>query len=386
MESAGSKPQTQGAGGARIPALDGVRGLMMILVLVSHYFGEIKQGYAAAEFGWLAVQMFFILSGFLIGRLIMERKEHANFFSVFVMRRLCRTIPSYMVSILLIFGVAWIFRRESWTHFSTDFPLWSYLTFTQNVFMGMTGEVGQYWAAPSWTLALEEQLYVLLPLVFFLAPQRLWLRIFIAVALLAVLLRAVIFVTGVVGPTWALVMLPTRGDTLVAGVIAAILYKRSDLDLARFDLLLRAAPIVLMVLTILLVLIDPVERRVFNILGPFFISAGFAALLLAIVRGAPEAKRFEGRFLGFFGDISYCVYLTHLMVLGVLHGVILHAKPELGTIEQWFITLAAVPVAVGLGWAMTVVIEAPLTTYGRSWKWGEKLTAYDPLRKRGVAA
>lgn len=379
-------PRTQVAGGARIPALDGVRGLMMILVLVSHYFGEIKNGFAAVEVGWLAVQMFFILSGFLIGRLIIERKQHVNFFSVFVMRRLCRTIPSYMISILLIFGVAWAFRHESWTHFATDFPLWSYLTFTQNVFMGLTGDVGQYWAAPSWTLALEEQLYVLLPLVFFLAPQRLWLGVFIAVMVLAVVLRAVIFVTGIVDSTWAFVMLPTRGDTLVAGVIAAIVYKRDDLDLARFDLLLRVAPVALMVLTILLVLIDPVERRVFNIFGPFLISIGFAALLLAIVRGAPEAKRFESRFLIFFGDISYCVYLTHLMVLGVLHGVILHAKPELGTVDQWLVTLAAVPVAVGLGWAMTVVIEAPLTSYGRSWKWGEKrIASGQPLRPRVAA-
>jgi len=382
MQPAEPGPQTQSAGGGRIPALDGVRGLMMILVLVSHYFGEIKNGFAAVEFGWLAVQMFFILSGFLIGRLIIERKQHANFFSVFIMRRLCRTIPSYMISILLIFGVAWLFRYESWTHFATDFPLWSYLTFTQNVFMGLTGGVGQYWAAPSWTLALEEQLYVLLPLVFFLAPQRLWLRIFIAVALLAVAFRAVIFITGIVDPMWALVMLPTRGDTLVAGVIAAIVYKRSDIDLSRFDLLLRVAPLVLMVLAILLVLVDPIERRVFNIVGPLFISAGFAALLLAIVRGAPEAKRFESRFLGFFGDISYCVYLTHLMVLGVLHGVILQTKPELGTAAQWLITLAAVPAAIGLGWAMTVLIEAPLTTYGRSWKWSEQRTGYSPLQHR----
>ena len=77
-----------------------------------------------------------------------------------------------MISIVLIFGVLWVFRNETWTHFATDFPLWSYLTFTQNIFMAMTGDVGAYWAAPSWTLALEEQLYIVLPLVFFLAPRR----------------------------------------------------------------------------------------------------------------------------------------------------------------------------------------------------------------------
>lgn len=320
--------------------------------------------------------MFFILSGFLIGRLIIERKDHVNFFSVFVMRRVCRTFPSYMISIVLIFGVLWIFRNEAWTHFTTEFPLWSYLTFTQNIFMAMTGDVGAYWAAPSWTLALEEQLYIVLPLVFFLAPRRSWLLIFIAIALVALALRTLIFTTGIVGETWGLVMLPARGDVLVAGVIAAVVYKERLVDLARYDLLLRLAPLVMMCTCIVIALIDP-SQRLFNIVGPFLIAFGFACFLLAVVRGAPEAKRFEGRFLRFMGDISYCVYLTHLMVLGLMHGLILHAKPSLGGIDQWLVTVAALPVAVALGWAMTTLIESPLTSYGRSWKWSDRKTGSD---------
>jgi peptidoglycan/LPS O-acetylase OafA/YrhL len=366
------------ARGGRIIALDGVRGMMMLLVLISHYFAEIANGLHWLGFGWYAVQMFFILSGFLIGRLIMERMHHANFLSVFVMRRVCRTFPSYMVSILVIFGVLWIFRGEPWTHFEIEFPLWSYLTFTQNIFMAATDSVGAYWAAPSWTLALEEQLYILLPFVFFLAPRRLWLRIFIAIALFAVALRAVIFTTAVVGPTWGLVMLPARGDTLVAGVIAAIIYKERLVDLARYDLLLRLAPLVLMVTCVAIALIDP-SQRLFNIFSPFLISVGFACFLLAVVRGAPEAKRYESRFLRFLGDISYCVYLTHLMVLGLMHGLILHAKPDLGGVAQWLVTLAALPLAVILGWAMTALIEAPLTAYGRSWKWSDGAVRDDPV-------
>lgn len=378
MSPVGLGPNSLDARGGRIIALDGVRGMMMLFVLISHYFAEITNGLHWLGFGWYAVQMFFILSGFLIGRLIIERKHHANFLPVFVMRRVCRTFPSYMVSILMIFGVLWIFRSESWTHFESEFPLWSYLTFTQNIFMATTGGVGAYWAAPSWTLALEEQLYILLPFVFFLAPRRFWLRILIAIALLAVALRAVIFTTGLVGPTWGLVLLPARGDTLVAGVIAAIVYKERLVDLARYDLFLRLAPLVLMVACLVIALIDP-SQRLFNIFAPFLLSFGFACFLLAVVRGAPEAKRYENRFLRFLGDISYCVYLTHLMVLGLMHGLILHAKPELGSVTQWLVTLAALPLAVLLGWVMTALIEAPLTAYGRSWKWSGDVVRADPL-------
>jgi peptidoglycan/LPS O-acetylase OafA/YrhL len=378
MSPVGLGPNSLDARGGRIIALDGVRGMMMLFVLISHYFAEITNGLHWLGFGWYAVQMFFILSGFLIGRLIIERKHHANFLPVFVMRRVCRTFPSYMVSILVIFGVLWIFRNESWTHFESGFPLWSYLTFTQNIFMATTGGVGAYWAAPSWTLALEEQLYILLPFVFFLASRRFWLRILIAIALLAVALRAVIFTTDLVGPTWGLVLLPARGDTLVAGVIAAIIYKERLVDLARYDLLLRLAPLVLMVACLVIALIDP-SQRLFNIFAPFLLSFGFACFLLAVVRGAPEAKRYENRFLRFLGDISYCVYLTHLMVLGLMHGLILHAKPELGGVTQWLVTLAALPLAVLLGWVMTALIEAPLTAYGRSWKWSGDAVRADPV-------
>jgi peptidoglycan/LPS O-acetylase OafA/YrhL len=366
----------------RIAALDGVRGFMTILVLLSHFFAEIANGFPRLGFGWLAVNMFFILSGFLIGRLIIEKMDSENFVTVFIMRRVCRTIPSYMVSILIIFAVLWIFRAEPWARFKTEFPLWSYLTFTQNFFMGFTNDVGAYWAAPSWTLALEEQLYVLLPFVFFLAPRRHWLRILIGVALGGVVLRGVVFTTGIPS-IWGLVILPTRADVLVVGVIAAIIYKDRTIDLSRFDLTLRYAPVVLLFATVLLALVDPVERRLFNVLGPLFISVGFACLLLAMVRGAPEAKRFESRFLCFFGHISYCVYLTHLMVLGLMHGLVLGAKPALGDVDQWLVTLVALPVAVWVGWALTTIIEAPLTAYGRSWKWGTNNAIQGSLQPAG---
>ena len=357
-------------GAPRIAALDGIRGLMTILVLISHFFGEIANGFPVLGLGWYAVNMFFVLSGFLIGRLIIEKMDHANFLTVFVMRRVCRTVPSYMISVAMIFTALWIFRSQPWTQFKTEFPVWSYVTFTQNIFMCFTNDVGAYWAAPTWTLALEEQLYVLLPLVFFLAPRRFWLRILIGVSLLAVVLRAVIFTSQGIDAIWGLVLLPTRGDVLVMGVIAAIIYKDKAIDLARFDLALRIAAVMLLFATVLLILCDPIERRLFNIFGPLFVSGGFACLLLAIARGAPEGKRFESKLLCFFGHISYCVYLTHLMVLGLMHGLVLHAKPALGSVEQWLVTFGALGVAVILAWAMTTFIEAPLTAYGRSWTWG----------------
>ncbi|WP_439575947.1 acyltransferase family protein, partial [Phreatobacter sp.] len=241
------------------------------------------------------------------------------------------------------------------------------------IFMASTNDVGAYWLAPTWTLALEEQLYILLPLVFFLLPRRLWLATFLLVAAAAVVARVLVFGAGLANSNWGLVVLPTRGDVLVAGVIAAILFKHHSASLARYDLTLRVLPIVLLAATAITGLIDPGERRLFNIVGPLFVSVACAAFLLAIARGAPEGRRFESPFLYFFGHISYCVYLTHLAVLGLMHGLMLGLKPGLGSPAQWAITVTALFVSVFVGWAMTRFMEEKLTNYGRSWKWSVEM-------------
>jgi hypothetical protein len=87
MPTPGPNQSKSANGELRIAALDGIRGFMIILVLFSHFFAEITNGFPSLGFGWLAVNMFFVLSGFLIGRLIIERKESENFFTVFIMRR-----------------------------------------------------------------------------------------------------------------------------------------------------------------------------------------------------------------------------------------------------------------------------------------------------------
>ena len=84
MPTPGPNQSKPANGQLRIAALDGMRGFMTILVLFSHFFAEIPNGFPRLGFGWLAVNMFFVLSGFLIGRLIIERKDSENFFTVFI--------------------------------------------------------------------------------------------------------------------------------------------------------------------------------------------------------------------------------------------------------------------------------------------------------------
>ena len=90
----------------RIPALDGFRGLMTVFVILSHYFAEIDGGIARAGIGFVGVDGFFVLSGLLVGRLILDKGRATNFLRVFYVRRVCRTFPIYFLCLTLALGVA----------------------------------------------------------------------------------------------------------------------------------------------------------------------------------------------------------------------------------------------------------------------------------------
>ncbi|MBP8247606.1 MAG: acyltransferase [Phenylobacterium sp.] len=353
-----------GSSDRRILALDGLRGLMTIMVILSHYFGELAHGVRAMMFGWIAVNMFFVLSGFLIGKLILEKRDHANFFAVFYVRRACRIVPSYVITVL---ALALIISQvgAAWVDADVRFPLWSYLTFVQGFFMVSSGSIGAHWLAPTWTLAVEEHFYLVAPAAIVFTPRRWLVPVLIAAGLAAVVLRIAIYYFGFSSEMAALALFPGRADILVCGLLAAIALKNDQLVGPRYDLVLRVFPIVALLGACGL---KALSAPLFGVCTPLLVALGCASFLLAIVRGAPEAARFRSRTLRFFGDNGYGLYLTHLPVLGLAHGLVLGARPDLASGPQWLITFAALPVAVLAGWGLTKLVEEPLTAYGRRWR------------------
>lgn len=371
----------------RVVALDGLRGLMTIFVVVSHYFGEVPSGLRAVMVGWFAVDMFFVLSGYLVGKLILTKGGASNFLVVFYARRACRTLPIYALSVLVIFGLIGLIDRP-WARAETTFPLWAYLTFNQNVFMAAQDAVGHDWLGPTWTMGLEEHFYLVLPFLFLLVPRRWLTGVLCAIALAAVLARAAILVFA---PGWwmtTLVFLPTRADVLVCGILGALAlsaggFRRLASGGRRFDLPLRLAAPALLIVAAVLKPLDGGQGLVFQVLGPFAVSLGCTAFVMTLVLGAPEAARFHSPVLRFFGTTSYAVYLTHMPVLGLMHGFILDAKPDIATPAQWAVTVAALPVCVAVGWLLTHLVEAPISAYGRSWRWAEGTRATGSLDAAG---
>jgi peptidoglycan/LPS O-acetylase OafA/YrhL len=343
-----------------------------LMVVLSHYFGELEHGVRAFCVGWIAVVGFFTLSGFLIGRLILERKHHSNFVVVFYARRFLRMMPAFFVVLFVVFGLYAMIGDRLWADKDVPFPIWTYATFTQNFYMIYAQSIGPHWLAPTWTLAIEEHFYLVAPAALLFTPQRHLLKALITVGLLSLGLRIGILTFGLAPMAYARLLLPMLADTLICGLIAATLWKTPGIRWERYDYALRAcAPVALLVAAILS-FVDGLNGgggSLFATFGTTVMAIGVACLLLAIMRGAPEAKRFESPVLCFFGHTSYAVYLTHLTVLGVMHGLILGTRPDLATWQQLAVTLAALPVATLVGWLLYKAVEEPCMHAARRWAW-----------------
>lgn len=143
----------------RLPGLDLLRACAIALVLMSHYAGFVSHAPTfgfIGEAGWSGVDLFFVLSGYLIGNQLLAPLARGEAWSlkVFFARRLLRTLPNYyaVLAVYLLLPHSPIAGREMG-------PTWQFLSFTQNIGM----EYGQTFTH-SWSLCIEEQFYLVLPL------------------------------------------------------------------------------------------------------------------------------------------------------------------------------------------------------------------------------
>jgi peptidoglycan/LPS O-acetylase OafA/YrhL len=214
---------------ARVPELDGIRGCAILLVLVWHYIAcqlHAVPGTAAAyverslSMTWSGVDLFFVLSGFLISGILLDNRPATNYFRVFYARRICRIFPLYFL-VLGLFMFFLALGAEHWSKlswlFHSPLPLWSYATFTQNVLMASRQTMGSGWLEVTWSLAVEEQFYLVIPLLIWLLPRR-------QLAVVAVLL---VFLAPLLRSTWGswfqgYLLTPWRGDSLLTGTLLAI--------------------------------------------------------------------------------------------------------------------------------------------------------------------
>lgn len=188
---------------ARIPALDGLRGSASLMV-VAYHFGPHIVREADSRFLFLrslpplyfeGVDLFFVLSGFLISGILVDARQSPRYFSTFYARRICRIFPLYYL-VLLCYGLAIILLNSRTADlgrlFENPLPLWSYALYLQNFSMAAASTFGPIWMAGSWSLAIEEQFYLTLPAVIRRVSDGGLFRFALLALIAAPVLRAVI--------------------------------------------------------------------------------------------------------------------------------------------------------------------------------------------------
>ena len=360
----------------RIVTLDGLRGLLTISVMLSHYFGEVAHGFHFAMCGWVAVDMFFILSGFLIGKLILERHHHGNFFRVFYVRRFLRIIPVYFIVVLIAGAIINCFPRP-WMEVAPDFPMWSYVSFTQIFYMISTQSIGAHWLAPTWTMSVEEHFYLVAPALIAFMPRKWLVPVLVSGAVFSFFLRLYIFTTGY-GTMAGFVLLPARADTLICGMLGAVAVQ-STLNWERIIPVARTIPCVAIMGVAAIAVVTNGNMTAFYIVNPSLIAIGGSVYILCVVLGALNGINYRSKTLRFFGNNGLCIYLIHLPVLGLMHGLILGGVPDIATPAQWLVTIASLAVTVVLSRGLTKWVEEPLSAYGRTWRWSAPRNIAPPV-------
>jgi peptidoglycan/LPS O-acetylase OafA/YrhL len=331
----------------RVAELDGVRGLAILLVLLYHYIAIpippdagrplsfVRQLFSNT---WSGVDLFFVLSGFLIGGILIEHRSAGNYFRVFYTRRISRIFPLYYFFLALFLLLQWLSPRLgvfSQDLFYNPLPIAPYLVYLQNFAMAIRGTFGNEFLAMTWSLAIEEHFYLLLPLLVWRShPDRLPITLLFFVAL-SVILRA----TLAPGSYISFVVTPWRLDALFLGVLLSVLVRRPAL----FEAVTSRRVWVKAVAVALLIFIAYSSfREPLGSLDHLLVFGLFYAAMLFLMlsqTGGPLTRFFRRRWLVSLGRYSYAIYLFHQMVNGMVHDILFHRPPVLDSLPTALATV-----------------------------------------------
>lgn len=314
-----------------IPALDGLRGVAILLVIYQHTFRLTEDrcgALARYEIGWTGVDLFFALSGFLITGILLDSRGGPHYFRTFYARRALRIFPLYYAALILTWLVTNVWRPSRTPPWPTsDYLLyWVYLQNWSSLIpggSGLTGPLGHFWS-----LAVEEQFYLIWPLVVYhLSPKRL-IAVCTSLFLFSFGLRYYLLVEGV---PWTTVypLTVTRLDSLCMGAILAA-YPRSGYSVRSLYRCVWPALVLASAAIVVIALRDNGFRfwkdRCWTLkFGPSVLAVFYSAILLAAVSG--RGPRFvqtlcNQSLLRLAGKYSYCMYVVHMPIADYLAPVL----------------------------------------------------------------
>ncbi|MXV17438.1 acyltransferase family protein [Hufsiella ginkgonis] len=348
-----------------IPELDGVRGLAVLIIMVYHFkFVErssslyIDKLYnRVLELGWISVDLFFVLSGFLITGILLDKKKTRYFFTSFYYRRALRIFPLYYLFLFMMFGIVFPFLIHHADPFEAEKVryaqslngwFWIYLA---NVKQAIAGRFVLAGVGHLWSLAIEEQFYMMWPVLVYFTTKTSLRNISIGLIIFSLVTRLYLkFVAG-----WGIdaifLFTPARLDTLSFGCLAAIAV-RSEVKINYrlmnyvFYLLVGVAVVFYAVHGLKY---SDAEKPTF-MLSYTLSGMMFGVLILMLQSSYPVFYRglFVNKFLLFLGKYSYALYMFHPIIRFVMAKLL--GKPVMvhGSEVPWIIGFTLICIAISI--------------------------------------
>jgi len=343
----------------RIPSLDGLRGIAILLVIPHNsdlYPGVKNWAFPFAVLthaGWTGVQLFFVLSGFLITGALVDSRGSDNYYRAFFARRVLRIFPLYflvLVVFLLILPRMVRLDPAIMATYSQQKWLWVFLSNWTQPFHGAVT-----WFPHFWSLAVEEQFYLIWPFVIAIMPPRYMLGLTAAVTLVAIATRLTLHAMGY-GAEVIYMFTTTRMDALAIGAATALLARRAGI----LDTL-RQHQDRGIVLVLVLALASAAISHAFGTDNLGTISIGYtlialsAALLLLTLRAGVGTNTwlervFSNPLLRSCGRYSYAMYVFHMLLIQLLGSYLSGLLLPAGSFRPMLYSLTIILLSYGLGW------------------------------------
>jgi peptidoglycan/LPS O-acetylase OafA/YrhL len=312
----------------RVSELDGIRGIAILVVMLYHigmqtpahptYFYRLVLD--THGFGWCGVDLFFVLSGFLITGILLDSKGSRNYFSVFYIRRALRILPLYYLAVFLLFQVIPPAAHRfgwSWTEVSSTEQIWYWLHISnwRTAFVPLIyPEVSHFWS-----LAVEEQFYVLWPMLVLVCSRSRLLHLCAYLILGCIVIRNLPAVQILAAQYNNMLyrLTPFRMDSLLFGACAALISRNQQWAATARPYLwwvfasgIAGIAIVVAAAGTTSAYSGPMTRFGFSALGLTFACA---VLLTTWHAGSDGivARLLRGKVLTNFGKYSYAMYVVH---------------------------------------------------------------------------
>lgn len=373
----------------RIPELDGLRGIAIALVVYYHcFFNNLtaKKGsiasllLASGRLSWTGVDLFFVLSGFLIGGILLDARDSPNYFKTFYARRAFRILPLYAVDCALTLAgfLVWTMaaRPASMNSlFLGTLPWYTYALFLQNFWMVHRDIVWGGVLTVTWSLAVEEQFYLTLPLLIRHVSARSLALLLPATIVLVPIIRTIIFYEYRNGAAADAGLMPCRADALLLGVLCALVFRN---DRAWEWIKMRARLLWWFLLLLISGIMGLTVGNNSNQNSLLFCSVGytwmalFYTCLLLLALSDPKnvlSKLLRLSGLRWLGSIAYGVYLFHVTVLELCQ-ILLRGRIEgISNIKSFSIVVLSIALTLAICAASWKYFELPLVKRGHAFRY-----------------